>query len=66
MIAAPLGWQWLIIGFVLFRLFDIFKPWPIRMVDKRIGGGFGIMFDDVLAAFYAWLVLQSLAWLVYV
>lgn len=64
MIAAPPGWQWLVIGFVLFRLFDILKPWPIRMVDKRIGGGFGIMFDDVLAALYAWLVLQSLAWLV--
>jgi phosphatidylglycerophosphatase A len=64
MIAAPPGWEWLVIGFVLFRLFDIFKPWPIRMVDKHIGGGFGIMFDDVLAAFYAWLVLQSLAWLV--
>jgi len=50
-----------VIGFVLFRVFDILKPWPIRRADQRIGGGFGIMFDDLLAAGYAWLVLQALA-----
>jgi len=61
MIAAPAGWLWIVIGFVLFRVFDILKPWPIRRADQRIGGGFGIMFDDLLAAGYAWLVLQALA-----
>jgi len=59
MAAAPQGWQWVLLGFVLFRLFDIVKPWPIRQADRRLGGGFGIMFDDVLAGIYAWLVLQA-------
>lgn len=59
MAAAPTGWQWVLLGFVLFRLFDIAKPWPIRMADRRLGGGFGIMFDDVLAGIYAWLVMQA-------
>jgi phosphatidylglycerophosphatase A len=57
---APAGLLWVGIGFVLFRLFDILKPWPIRWADRRVGGGFGIMLDDVLAAGYAWLVLQAL------
>jgi phosphatidylglycerophosphatase A len=39
--------------FVLFRFFDIFKPWPIRDVDHSLGGGFGIMLDDLIAALYA-------------
>lgn len=43
----------LVIGFLLFRLFDIWKPWPISVADKKIKGGFGIMLDDVLAAIYA-------------
>lgn len=59
MTAVPPGWQWLLLGFCLFRIFDILKPWPIRQVDRRVGGGFGIMFDDVLAGIYAWLVLQA-------
>jgi len=59
MAAVPAGWQWLLLGFCLFRIFDIAKPWPIRLVDRRIGGGFGIMFDDVLAGVYAWLLLQA-------
>ncbi len=40
-------------GFVLFRFFDILKPWPIRWIDKQVGGGLGIMLDDVLAAVFA-------------
>ena len=48
----------MILGFLLFRLFDVWKPWPIRMADNRIHGGFGIMFDDVLAAVPAWVLLQ--------
>jgi len=58
MIAAPSGWLSVVLGFALFRLFDITKPWPIRLADRRLGGGFGIMFDDVLAAVYAGLLLQ--------
>jgi len=49
------------IGFVLFRIFDIWKPFPIRQIERRIRGGFGNMFDDALAAVYAWLVLQGAA-----
>lgn len=52
------SWQILAAGFVLFRFFDIVKPWPIRFVDKRIHGGLGIMLDDVLAALFANLVLH--------
>jgi phosphatidylglycerophosphatase A len=59
MAAAPAGWQWWLLGFCLFRIFDILKPWPIRLIDRRVGGGFGIMFDDVLAGVYGWLVLQG-------
>jgi phosphatidylglycerophosphatase A len=46
-------WLWLAVAFALFRLFDIWKPWPIRGFDRSVGGGFGIMLDDVLAAVYA-------------
>ena len=58
MIAVPVTWQWIVGGFVLFRLFDIVKPWPVKIVDKRMTGGFGIMFDDVLAGLYALCCLQ--------
>lgn len=57
MLLAPPGWLWLLAGFVLFRLFDIWKPWPIGWVDRRVGGGFGIMLDDILAGLMALLVL---------
>jgi phosphatidylglycerophosphatase A len=60
MIAAPSGWGWVAMGFILFRIFDIFKPWPISYLDKHVSGGMGIMIDDVLAGIYALLVLQSL------
>jgi len=62
MIAAPSGWQWIVAGFVLFRFFDIIKPWPIGWVDRRVHGGLGIMLDDVLAGVLAWAVLQGGAW----
>ena len=39
-------------GFAAFRLFDIWKPWPVRLADRRVGGGLGVMLDDVLAAVY--------------
>jgi phosphatidylglycerophosphatase A len=55
---APSGWVWLLAGFVLFRLFDILKPWPIGWLDRRVGGGLGIMLDDLLAGFYGFALLQ--------
>ena len=61
---APQGWLWLIAGFALFRLFDIWKPWPIRVADHQVSGGFGIMLDDILAGLYALASLQLLAWFV--
>jgi phosphatidylglycerophosphatase A len=60
MLFAPAGWIWLVIGFVLFRLFDIWKPYPIRWIDKKVSGGLGIMLDDVLAGIYALIVLQGI------
>ena len=50
---VPLTWQTLIAGFILFRFFDILKPWPIRWLDQHVYGGLGIMIDDVLAAVFA-------------
>jgi len=61
MIAVPKTWYFILIGFLFFRLFDIWKPWPIRWVDRQVSGGFGIMLDDVVAAVFAWVVLQILA-----
>ena len=49
----PAQWPWLLAAFILFRLFDILKPWPIRQSEKLFSGGLGIMVDDVLAALYA-------------
>ena len=60
MYAAPAGWMWVLIGFVLFRIFDIVKPWPVSLADQKISNGFGIMLDDVLAAVYAWIVMHLL------
>lgn len=58
MIAAPAGWIWIVIGFGLFRLFDIWKPWPISLLDKKVEGGLGIMVDDIVAGIYALICLQ--------
>jgi phosphatidylglycerophosphatase A len=59
MLLAPPGWPWLLAGFVLFRLLDIWKPWPIRLADRKVGGGFGIMLDDVLAGIGAGALLLA-------
>jgi phosphatidylglycerophosphatase A len=61
MTLAPAGWLWIAIGFALFRLFDVLKPWPIRWFDRRVHGGFGIMLDDLVAGLFAAGVLQLLA-----
>lgn len=58
MIAVPLTWQYLLAGFVLFRIFDILKPWPIRYLDKHVHGGFGIMIDDILAGLFSLALLH--------
>lgn len=58
MIAAPKGNVWIGIGFLLFRLFDIVKPWPIALIERKIPGGFGVMADDLMARVYAWMSLQ--------
>jgi len=63
MTAAPAGWAWLVAGFALFRGFDILKPWPIHWLDARVGGGLGIMLDDLAAGLFAFAVLQGIAWL---
>ena len=53
MFLVPLSWQSVVVGFVLFRIFDIFKPWPISFIDKNVHGGLGIMLDDIIAGFAA-------------
>jgi phosphatidylglycerophosphatase A len=58
MVLVPVHWLWIVIGFLLFRFFDIVKPWPIRWFDRRVHGGFGIMLDDIIAAIFAALLLQ--------
>ncbi|RVU39360.1 phosphatidylglycerophosphatase A [Hwanghaeella grinnelliae] len=50
---APLTWVAWIVAFVLFRAFDIVKPFPINLIDRHMGGGFGVMLDDVLAGVFA-------------
>ncbi len=57
MAIVPFSWSALATGFVLFRIFDILKPWPIKWADKKVSGGFGIMLDDILAGVFAALIL---------
>ena len=59
MTALPFDWAWMIAGFVTFRVFDIAKPWPISLADRRVSGGLGIMLDDVLAGMFACIVLHA-------
>lgn len=61
MFAAPKGWFWIWLGFLLFRIFDIVKPGPIRTIDEKVSGGLGIMLDDIVAALCAAIVLQLIA-----
>ena len=65
-IAAPLTWRGLVVGALLFRLFDQLKPWPARTAERRLPGGWGIMLDDVFAGGWGALVLlfgRALGWL---
>jgi phosphatidylglycerophosphatase A len=65
MIFAPAGWGWILLGFVLFRIFDIFKPWPINLLDKHLKGGIGIMIDDLVAGIFSLTLLQLIAYILY-
>jgi phosphatidylglycerophosphatase A len=60
MAASPPGWLSLVLGFALFRLFDILKPWPVSYFDRKVAGGLGVMLDDVMAGLYALACLQIL------
>jgi phosphatidylglycerophosphatase A len=60
---TPNQWQWWLVAFCLFRLFDIWKPFPIHQCDAALKGGFGVMFDDLLAALYAIISLKALLWI---
>ena len=62
LVAPPSIWLWAL-AFGLFRLFDIWKPWPIRDLDHRLEGGAGIMLDDLVAALYAASILGFSGWL---
>ncbi|MFT4797191.1 MAG: phosphatidylglycerophosphatase A [Sulfitobacter sp.] len=58
LILCPPGWYWLVLGILLFRFFDILKPWPVNWLDRNLQGGFGIMMDDVAAGIYSLVCLQ--------
>ena len=58
MFMIPVSWQSVLVGFILFRIFDIAKPWPISVADKKLTGGFGIMFDDVLAGLFSLVIMH--------
>jgi len=57
--ATTVWWHWLV-GFALFRFFDIVKPWPVGWADRRVKGGLGVMVDDVIAGVYAGVLLYAL------
>jgi phosphatidylglycerophosphatase A len=59
--ATALNWKSWLLGFVLFRLFDIWKPWPVRQME-RLSGGLGIVADDAMAGVYGALVLFAAGW----
>lgn len=61
LMAIPVvNWQWVLIAFVLFRFFDMLKPWPIGWFDRQVGGGLGIMLDDIIAAIFAIVIIAAL------
>ena len=57
LLVLPAPWWAAALGFVLFRLFDVWKPWPIRWLDRRVKGGMGVMVDDAVAGAFAAIVL---------
>ncbi|MBY0377558.1 MAG: phosphatidylglycerophosphatase A [Gammaproteobacteria bacterium] len=63
--AAPNGWQWILAAFVLFRVFDILKPWPIKLLENKLPGGFGIVADDLMAGLYTLIIIQSVVFFLF-
>ena len=61
--AVPAYWVWIILGFLLFRLFDIWKPLPVRWLNDKVGGGIGVVVDDLMAAGYAMIILHIIIWI---
>nr|WP_250887055.1 MULTISPECIES: phosphatidylglycerophosphatase A [unclassified Rhodanobacter] len=57
LLVLPAPWWAIALGFLLFRLFDVWKPWPISWLDRRVKGGMGVMVDDVVAGAFAAVVL---------
>lgn len=56
---VPVSWAWWLAAFLLFRFFDILKPWPIRQLERRVAGGLGVMLDDAVAALYVLALLEA-------
>ena len=63
MIAVPVNWLWIILGFGLFRIFDIIKPWPIKTLETKLPGGIGIVVDDLAAGIFAAIILRIIIYL---
>ncbi len=62
LMAIPVvNWQWVLTGFIVFRILDMWKPWPIRWFDRYIHGGLGIMLDDIIAAVFSFVIVWLLA-----
>jgi phosphatidylglycerophosphatase A len=59
MVGVPLSWGWVTAGFLIFRLGDIFKPPPARWIDTNVGGGLGIVLDDLVAGIYTLAILRT-------
>jgi phosphatidylglycerophosphatase A len=62
-VTPSVWWAWLL-AFAMFRLFDIWKPFPIRQLDAKLKNGFGVMLDDLLAAIYAIISLKAILWMI--
>lgn len=62
LVGIPFSWPWLLAAFVLFRIFDILKPFPIKWADRQVEGGLGIMLDDLLAGAYVLAILHAVKW----
>jgi len=63
MLIFPNNWKWLLAGFVLFRVFDIIKPWPASYFDNVSRRGFAVVMDDIVAGIYANICLQ-IVWVI--